>query len=63
MNDLEDDVAGEYDAGSPGSDGASPYLRRAFPRQPATYLSAYGLKTPDLIVQPLISYFGDRTLD
>jgi hypothetical protein len=33
-----DDVAGECDAGSPGSGGASPYLRRAFPRQPATYL-------------------------
>jgi hypothetical protein len=46
------DVAGECDAGSPGSGGASPYLRRAcheqasarrmaFPRQPATYFNAY----------------------
>jgi hypothetical protein len=30
-------AVGRGQAGSPGSDGASPYLRRAFPREPATY--------------------------
>jgi hypothetical protein len=38
--DLRDDVAGEGDAGSPGSGGASPYLRRDSPRQPDHFLSA-----------------------
>jgi hypothetical protein len=38
-----DHLLGECDAGSPGSDGASPYLRRACPRQPATHLNADGV--------------------
>ena len=32
---VGDDVVGKATLGSPGSDGASPYQRRAFPRDPA----------------------------
>ena len=37
--------------GSPGSGGASHYLRRGILRQPARYLNAYG-------VNPGLSYLG-----
>jgi hypothetical protein len=42
---------GERDAVSPGSGGASPYLRRAFPPSTPSYFGAYGLR-PELNVQP-----------
>jgi hypothetical protein len=51
---LGGDVTGECDAGSPGSGGASPYLRRGFPRQPAHYFALWGFNLEALTLEPPI---------